>query len=56
MLKSWQDKDKIERRKELPCIRSSSWLYRYRIGRGAVPMSMERKKVMKEQRRSKEQC
>ncbi|SAL95537.1 hypothetical protein [Absidia glauca] len=36
--------DKTVRRKELPCIRLSRSLYRGQVVRGAVLMSMERKK------------
>jgi hypothetical protein len=45
--------DKMVRRKELPYVRRSRPLYRERVGRSAVLMSMERKKRMKKQRRSK---
>jgi hypothetical protein len=35
--------DEVVRRRELPCVRRSRSLYRGRVVRGAVPMSMERK-------------
>jgi hypothetical protein len=44
--------DRLVRRRELPCVRHSYSLHRGRVAGGAVPMSMERKKVMKKQRRS----
>jgi hypothetical protein len=40
------------RRRELPYLRRSRSLYRDRFVGGAVPMLMERKKMMKKQRRS----
>jgi hypothetical protein len=46
-------KDKMARRRELPCGRPLMLLYGVRFFRGVVSMSMERKKVMKKQRRSK---
>jgi hypothetical protein len=41
------------RRRELPCVRRLRSLYRERVVGGVVSMSMERKKVIKKQRRSK---
>jgi hypothetical protein len=35
--------DKMVRRRELPCIRRLMKLYRGRVARGAVPMSMKEK-------------
>jgi hypothetical protein len=46
--------DKMVRRRQLPGVCGSRSLYRGRIVRGAVSMSMERKKVMKKQRKGKE--
>ncbi|SAM00670.1 hypothetical protein [Absidia glauca] len=45
-----QQAGKKERRKDLPCVRRLRSLYRGRIVRGGMIMSMERKKVMKKQR------
>jgi hypothetical protein len=46
--------DKMVRRRELPYIHCPRSLCRERVVRGAVPMSVERKKkVTKKQRRSK---
>jgi hypothetical protein len=45
--------DEMVRRRELPCVRRSSSLYSELVVRGVVPMSMERKKVMEKQRRSR---
>jgi hypothetical protein len=47
-----QKVDKMERRRELPCVRRSRSSYRVRVVLSAMPMSMERKKVIKKQRRS----
>jgi hypothetical protein len=46
--------DKPVRRRELPRVRRSRPLYRWRVVRGVVPMSVERKKVMKKGKRSEE--
>jgi hypothetical protein len=46
--------DKMVRRRELPCVRRSGSLQGRRVVRGAMLMSMERKKVTKKQRRSNE--
>jgi hypothetical protein len=40
---------------ESPCVRGPRSLYIVRVVRGGVLMSMERKKVMRKQRRSKEE-
>jgi hypothetical protein len=45
--------DKMMRRRELPSVRHLRPLYGVRVVCDVVPMSMERKKVMKKQRRSK---
>jgi hypothetical protein len=45
--------DKIVRMREVPCVRRSKSLYSEWAVCGSVPLSMERKKVMKEQRRGK---
>jgi hypothetical protein len=45
--------DEMVRRRQLPCIRCSRPLYRGRVVCGAVPMSVESKKVMMKERRSK---
>jgi hypothetical protein len=45
---------KMVRRQELPCCRRSSAYYRGQVVRGAILMSMERKKVIK-QKRGKEE-
>jgi hypothetical protein len=45
--------DKLVSRKALPCIRRLRLLYRERVVRDEMPMSMARKKVMKKQRRGK---
>jgi hypothetical protein len=46
-------KDKNVKRRELPCVRRSSSLFKERVVLDVVQMSMERKKAMKKQRRSK---
>jgi hypothetical protein len=43
--------NKMVKRGELPCVHRLRSLYRERVGLGAMPMSMERKKVMKKQRK-----
>jgi hypothetical protein len=45
--------DKTVRRRELPWVHHSRSLYRKRIVRGAGLKSIQRKKVMKKQRRTK---
>jgi hypothetical protein len=46
--------DKMVRRSKLLCDGRSRSFYKSQVVRGAMPMSMERKKVVKKQRRSKE--
>jgi hypothetical protein len=46
--------DKMVRRGELPCVCRPRTSYRGQVIRGVLLMSVERKKVVKKQRRSKE--